>query len=278
MHKIHVCGPEAIVIELESRRSRLASYSTFVPLIDGIIFDTGFAGARACLMRALEGRVLTHITNTHAHEDHAGNNQALAKATGLMPQVSARSIPFLNRPETLEQRFYRRLIWGPVVGSQAVPLGSVLQGKNMSFEVIPTPGHTCDHVCFFEREKGLLVGGDLYVSWRVRLARWTENAHDHMASLRAVCALKPRVFFCYHTGAIENPLPRLEKKLDFMEDLAHRIAVCQSKGITVRDTAQLLLGSDPTFPRFLSRGDFSSENLVKAFLKKPGSPYPADIL
>jgi glyoxylase-like metal-dependent hydrolase (beta-lactamase superfamily II) len=50
--------------------------------------------------------------------------------------------------------------------------------------VIPTPGHSEDHICLFEPNEGWLFSGDLFISERVKYMREDENVYSLLDSLK----------------------------------------------------------------------------------------------
>lgn len=273
MFSTRIVDDHVLVIKLETLLSKSASYATHVPLVDGLLIDTGFAKAANSLVKALAGREVNQVANTHAHEDHIGNNSLMVKifsAVVLSPESSRAEL--LN-PESVCTRAYQRMIWGLPRPSQASALGHEVQTARFRFQVIPTPGHSADHVCLYEPERGWLFGGDLFLSVKVRLARGFENANDLRNSLRRVCALNPRLLFCYHRGVITDPLPKLQKKLEFMDDLHYRVHHLAASGAGIEEIARRVLGPDPLSYKMITQGDFSKGNLVRSFLKGTGAGY-----
>jgi hypothetical protein len=94
-----------------------------------------------------------------------------------------------------------------------------------------------------------------------------------MASLRRVCELKPRLLFCYHRGLITDPLPMIQAKLKFMDELRDRIQRLFESGADVEEIATRILGRDPLSYGIITWGDFSKANLVRSFLKGTGAGY-----
>jgi ribonuclease/clavin/mitogillin len=273
MFSISVVEDEVLVVKLETFLSRWVSYATHVPLVDGLLIDTGFARAGNSLLKALAGREVNQVVNTHAHEDHIGNNSLILSAFGAVLFSPGASRDALLNPKSVCTLPYQHMIWGLPRPSQAAALGSEVQTARFRFQVIPTPGHSADHVCFYEPDRGWLFGGDLFLSVKVRLARGFENANDLRDSLRRVVALKPRLLFCYHRGVVADPIPTLKKKLGFMDDLHDRIQTLAASGADINEIVRRIPGPDPLSYRLITQGDFSKANLVRSFLKDAGAGY-----
>lgn len=264
---------DVLLIKLETLRSKSVSYSTHVPLVDGLLIDTGFFNAERSLLKALAGHQVEQVVNTHAHEDHIGNNSSIIKHFKATLQAPEASLPLLERPKLVCTHPYQYLIWGLPRPSHASALAQEVHTSRFSFLVIPTPGHSADHVCLYEPERGWLFGGDLFLSVKVRLARGFENANDLMTSLKRVCKLKPRLLFCYHRGVITDPVPMIQAKLEFMDELHNRIHRLFESGAGIKEIATRILGRDPLSYGLITWGDFSKANLVRSFLKDTGAGY-----
>jgi len=148
----------------------------------------------------------------------------------------------------------------------------VVKTRRFTFQVFPTPGHSHDHVCFYEPERRWLFGGDLFLGSHVPVARSWENSLDLIASLERVTALQPRVFICYHRGPLADPQAALAKKLSYLCRLRDQIDEFRRQGMPALAIARRLLGREP-LSYFITRGDFSKVKLVQSFLKAPGGGY-----
>lgn len=261
------------LIPLETPVSKLFSFRVHVALVDGLLIDTGFRRARSRFFRALGGRSVEQAVNTHAHEDHSGNNLALLERLAVRLHAPAAALPALARPWLDTRHLYQRVIWGLPEPSAPEPLAGEIGTERFTFRVVPTPGHSLDHVCLFEPDQGWLFAGDLYLGTRVRLARPYENGADLIASLERVIELEPGVLVCYHRGLVSEPVAALQRKLDWHRTLRDRIRDLHGRGEEPEGMARSLLGPDPPLLRLLTRGDVSSVNLVRSLLKDPGEGY-----
>jgi glyoxylase-like metal-dependent hydrolase (beta-lactamase superfamily II) len=261
------------LIPLETPVSKLFSFRVHAALVDGLLIDTGFRHARSRFLRALAGRRVEQAVNTHAHEDHSGNNLALLERLAVRLHAPAAALPALARPWLDTRHLYQRVIWGLPEPSAPEPLAGEIGTERFTFRVVPTPGHSLDHVCLFEPDQGWLFAGDLYLGTRVTLARPYENGIDLIASLERVADLEPRVLVCYHRGVVKEPVNALRRKLEWLRQLRERIHQLHGRGVAPDAIARRLLGPDPSPLRLLTGGDVSSANLVRSFLKEPGEGY-----
>ena len=263
------------VIQVSTRQSRSLGVSTWVTCLDGVAVESGFYRARGDLLPTLEGRTIEQVVVTHEHEDHVGNAAAIAGRFGAAVRAPAPVLEVVRRPHSLIRYPYHYLLWGVGPGVPAEPLGDVVETGRSRLEVIPTPGHTRDHVAFFEPERRVVFTGDLYTGPKVRAARKVENVADQIASLERVRDLKPKLMVCYHKGPIEDPIPALEAKISFMRDVRENTLRLRDKGLSERAIARRLLGREPPLLLFYTMGDFSKRRLIHAALHPPGHyPHP----
>jgi glyoxylase-like metal-dependent hydrolase (beta-lactamase superfamily II) len=239
-------------------------YTVSAYLVDGLLVDAGPPATAGELVAWCRGRDVHQVVNTHHHEDHSGGNWALQRRLGLPIAASPRAVPILADFCRLE--LYRRVVWGQPRNVVAEPLEDVVKTESHRFEVIPTPGHSPDHVCLFEREQGWLFSGDLFVHERVRYARPEEDLAGTLASLRRVLALRPRLLICSHAGFVEDAGRAIERKIAYWEGLAGQARALHSQGLSPREITDRLLGPEGLGTR-LTQGHSAKINLIRGLLE-----------
>jgi ribonuclease/clavin/mitogillin len=240
-------------------------YTVEAYLVDGLLIDAGCPATASELVAWCRGRGIVQVVNTHHHEDHAGGDDALQRALGLPIAASPEALPILADFPRLQ--LYRRLLWGQPGNVVVEPLGDVVEIRHHRFEVIPTPGHCPDHVCFFERERGWLFSGDLFIHERVRYLRGDEDALDILESLRRVLALRPRLLVCSHAGFIQDACGAIERKIAYWERLAERARALCHEGLSLREVTDRLLGPEGMMARLTHR-HFTKVNLIRSLLQE----------
>lgn len=263
------------VIRVSTRQSRALGFATWVSLLDGLAVESGFHRARGDLLPTLEGRRIEQVAVTHEHEDHVGNAALIARRFRATVRGPAATKHIIEEPHTLLRYPYHYVLWGVGPGVPTEPLGDVLETPRYRLDVIPTPGHTRDHVAFFEPQRRVVFTGDLYTGPKVRAARKVENVADQIASLKRVRDLKPKRMICYHKGPIDDPIPALEAKIAFMRELREDALRLRDEGLSEGAITRRLLGRETPLLLFYTMGDFSRRRLVHAALHPPGHyPHP----
>jgi len=155
------------------------------------------------------------------------------------------------------------------IPSQVKEIGNSVSTKHFRFEVISTPGHCDDHICLFERSKGWLFTGDLWVITHPNVARPEENQGQIIDSLKKVKDLMPRALFPASRGnkVVADPVPVLEETIHYLEDVGHRVKKLNDKGLSPDKIMQQIFGNDSPLAEFTQQ-QFSSLNLVKSYLKE----------
>ena len=85
--------------------------------------------------------------------------------------------------------------------------------------MIPTPGHSDDHICLYEPNEGWLFSGDLFISEQMKYLREDEDIYSIIDSLKKVAALHPKKMFCSFNGSIDHPMDAIHKKIEYLENL-----------------------------------------------------------
>ncbi len=227
---------------------------------DDLLIDAGPPRTARELRRWLEAHPIRAALLTHSHEDHVGGAHALPLAA-LAPSAS---LARLARPPRTQA--FRRIVWGRARPVRAEPLNGEVQLGRLRVQVIPTPGHSDDHVAFLIPERGWLFTGDLFVHERVRYAQGDENVPQALESLRRVLALEFDDLYCGHGGRIEQPKEALRRKIDFLESVHARAAELSETGLSPHQIARRVFGHLGKW-HCVTGGWFSEVNLIRSLLE-----------
>ena len=133
------------------------------------LVDSGYvthaAQTVALLERALDGRQLTRLFNTHSHSDHIGGNAALGEAFGCRVIVPE------GIDATIAEWDEEALLLSPLGQSAArflhdatIAAGDEIELGGLNWRAIAVPGHDMDALAFHNAEEGILISGDAL--WR----------------------------------------------------------------------------------------------------------------
>lgn len=244
-------------------------YWTSAYMVDGLMVDTGCAYTANELLRVLNGIPLTHVLNTHSHEDHIGANGALQRERGCLDVLAhPLSIPILANPRERQRlHFYRRLYWGWPEPSSGKPVlnHEFIETKHYRFRVIYTPGHSPDHLCLHEPEQEWLFTGDLFVGGKDRALRAEYDIWQIIDSLKYIAELPAKWMFPGSARVRENPKQDLVSKISYLEELGGNVLDLYQKGGDVKSIVRTLCGK-PMAVEIITLGHFSRRNLVLSFI------------
>jgi glyoxylase-like metal-dependent hydrolase (beta-lactamase superfamily II) len=150
---------------------------------------------------------------------------------------------------------------GPLADRQAIELGG------WRYRVIYTPGHSADHLCLFEENRGWLFSGDLFVGGRDRALRQGCDIWAIMASLERVWDLPLTRLFPGSARVRENPCDEIRTKLAYYQELGERITGLQRKGWSSRAIVSEVCGG-PMWIEFVTLGHFARKWLVLSYLQE----------
>lgn len=246
-------------------------YFTAAYWVDGLLIDTGCAHTAAQLLQALKGRRVDEVVNTHSHEDHIGANAALQAAFGCPIYAYPDALPVLRNPRLQPLHPYRRIFWGWPKPSEGQPVGKRVETGHFCFEVIHTPGHSPDHICLFEPERGWLFSGDAYIGGEDRALREGYDIHGIIASLKRMAQLPVQAIFSGSGSVREVGIEPLRQKIAYLEELGERVEDLHGQGLSPQQIRRRLFG--PELPiAYVTLGHFSGTHLVRSYLAgtKPG--------
>lgn len=183
----------------------LASERGAATLIDAGTGDPRHLSDLDVALRRLHAS-LTCVLVTHGHADHASGAPALARA-----HAGAR----FHKVQWPAEDDRHPVDWRPLVEGQVFELPS-----GEPIEVVHTPGHSPDHVVFWQPATATLFSGDLVLPGGRVVIQWSRggNMRQYLDGIRRVIALRPARLLPAHGPEVHDPIGLLTMALD------HRLA------------------------------------------------------
>ncbi len=238
-------------------------YSHFY-YVDGLLIDSGPPNVSSEVIAALKTLPVKKAAITHQHEDHTGNCHLIQKEFGVSIYAHPETIRVMADPPKIQN--YRRFMWGDLPRARACQLESVINTERYRFQVIHTPGHSRDHVSFFEPTNGWLFCGDLYLGEKLTSFMAGENIVDHLLSLQKVIALKPKILFCGLKGRLEDAVERLQRKFDCWWDLGCRVRELYETGSNRKHLLTEVFGGE-TFFYYFSQSNWGRRFMLDSIIE-----------
>ena len=183
--------------------------------------------------KALGGAPLARVLITHWHPDHVKGLPALQERWKGLRVID--------------------------VAGEPVPAGDGV------LEIIPTPGHAPDHLCFFDPESRDLYCGDLARRGGTIVipARKGGDLRVYLESLRRVRDLAPRRLLPGHGPIVDDPIALIDEYLAHRQRREQQILQAMLDG--ARTVDEIVSRVYPALPASLSEAAADS---VRAHLKK----------
>lgn len=243
-------------------------YYTACAHVDGLLIDSGGAFTASELSAALREMPLHAIAHTHTHEDHVAASAGLNASRGARVFSPAESLDVVQgQAERGRLMPYQRVLWGwPAACPAAEALPAVVETPKHRFQVIPTPGHSPDHVCLYEPDQGWLFGGDAYTGGRDRALRRGYDIHGIIASLKVLAGLPAALLFTGSGSVVAEPAKAIAEKIAYLEEKGAYVAELHRRGWPIKIIAKSLFGREPMIS-YITQGDFSRVNLVLSYIE-----------
>jgi glyoxylase-like metal-dependent hydrolase (beta-lactamase superfamily II) len=148
------------------------------------------------------------ITNTHLHVDHIRANPDFRELSGA--SISLHPIHIEHAEMNLKKL---PVILGPLFGRKIDPVDfhedTILNGKlntgNMEFELLHSPGHSLDSICFYCQSEGLLICGDVVFEQSTgRVDFPGGNAEELKSSIERLALLDVEYLLPGHMGIVKG--------------------------------------------------------------------------
>jgi hydroxyacylglutathione hydrolase len=134
-------------------------------LAEDVLIDAATRWDRGRIDTRLRNRPPSLVALTHCHPDHQGTAHWACARYGIPLACHEADADVMEgrtpvRPDRFLVRLAHRLASGPPRKVDQVLRGGEVIAR---FRVVPTPGHTPGHVCFFRESDGVLLAGDVLV-------------------------------------------------------------------------------------------------------------------
>jgi glyoxylase-like metal-dependent hydrolase (beta-lactamase superfamily II) len=201
------------------------------------LIDTNMDGSEEGILQAAQtiGLPITGIALTHAHGDHAGS---LDKVAAQLPDVevalSPRTAEFLQGNLTLHADEPRTKLRGGFVKRSTTATRLIHPGDKLgSLRVVAAPGHSPDHIAFYDERDGTLIAGDAFQTKAgtavAGVTRWlfpfpalaTWHLPTAWATAVSLRNLNPTRLAVGHGRVLENPAAEMDKAIQEAEVKAH---------------------------------------------------------
>ncbi len=150
------------------------------------------------LKAALDGETVTHVLVTHGHSDHSPLAQPLAQWAGCKTYAKNCGVPTAKG----ELGSADDLGFVPDV---KIGNGDVISGPGWTLDVIETPGHTINHLCFGLKEENACFTGDHIMGWSTTVVAPPDgDMGDYMRSLEVIRKLRFDTLWPTHGSPIEG--------------------------------------------------------------------------
>jgi len=157
---------------------------------------------------AAEAQPVAEILLTHHHPDHAPGARSLAELTGA-----------------------RIRAFGPWDGEEAIADGEEVHSGQAEVRAVHTPGHSSDHMVFFEPNDRALFTGDAVLGRGTSVVDPPDgDLAAYLRSLRAMLRLAPAALYPGHGPVVDRAEEKLRDYLAHREERERQVLAGLSEG------------------------------------------------
>jgi hydroxyacylglutathione hydrolase len=191
--------------------------NTYLVGVDEVaVIDPGPAGTRHtdAIIGGAERERIRWIVLTHTHPDHAPGATRLAKATG------AEVLAYSKREKSVRV-------------DRALADGDTIDGTEFRLEVLHTPGHAPNHLCFFLDEERMLFTGDTILGGMFSVVSPSTGGDmaDYLATLERLRRIRRlRAIAPGHGEVIDEPRVKIDEYLKHRRNRERQILALVRRG------------------------------------------------
>ncbi len=237
-----------------------------------------------------------HILCTHVHMDHSGGAgylaEALPQANVYIHTMTAEHLVEPSKLMTSVRRAVGEVTWPlhgdirPLEQARLHPAENLRLdlGRDVVVEALPTPGHSPDHVAFWDRRSGGMFIGDaaslMHTRYELNFPVTPPPTYDleqHLATVRMLREQEISRFYVTHAG----PRDDVAAMLQLTEEMLHSLAEIVQEALTSGDEDTYAMAArwlpydeqgDPN-RAFLARnlGDLTVRGMMRYLKKRQGA-------
>ncbi|MBE0481765.1 MAG: MBL fold metallo-hydrolase [Dehalococcoidia bacterium] len=185
-------------------------------LVDSGYHDADMTRTRLDYIESAAPLNLAYILLTHPHPDHAGGCSDIKNATGA--RIAAYS---LSRAQSEAYR-----VKADVIARDK----DILELGGVSIEVVHTPGHTRESLCFYVREAGVLFSGDHIVGYGTPVIARDGDMAEYIDSLKKLLDYKISLICPGHGPLIREPERKIRELIAHRQEREQQIISCLRRG------------------------------------------------
>lgn len=157
------------------------------------------------LLKAVEGRAVSHVLVTHTHRDHSPLARPFADRVGAPILAMRPPLRETHASGALDEEEDEVFAPGVILTG-----GERIDGDGWTLTAMATPGHASNHMAFALSEENALFCGDHVMGWSTTVVAPPDgNMADYMRSLDAVIAAGFSTLWPTHGAPVTDPAPFL---------------------------------------------------------------------
>lgn len=157
------------------------------------------------LKAAIGGRPVEAILLTHTHKDHTALARGLKSATGAPIWFEGQHRASRPKRWALERDPIAGDVDRDLVPDRALKDGDTIGTSGVALEVMATPGHCANHLCFGVAGTELMLSGDHVMGWNSTVVPVPDGSMaDYLKSLQKVIESPYPVYHPAHGGPIAD--------------------------------------------------------------------------
>lgn len=252
--KIQIIANGVTRLELPARTLPPFTHINSYVVADGskaILIDPGFyeESSLAIVQESLQGVRLESIVLTHTHPDHIEGIELVRK---VYPDIPI----YVHELERAKVEHYQNVF--------SLAMNEPFKVSRILLQPIFTPGHSPEHVSFYEANSGTALVGDMVAGFgSIWIGTPDGNINDYFQSLEKLKALSATALAPGHGDIIYNVSEKLEEvRLHRLQRLGQVERALQDKPLTLSELRKVI------YPDIDPRMEKLAERSLLALLEK----------